>query len=86
MIRAVVSRGGRPDLAGEYLERLRTPTLFIVGGNDEEVLELNREAIARIGGPYSLSVVHGASHLFEEPGALESVVDEAVAYFAEHLA
>lgn len=86
VIRAIVSRGGRPDLAAEYLERLRTPTLFIVGGNDEEVLELNREAIARIGGPYSLSVVHGASHLFEEPGALESVIDEAVAYFAEHLA
>ena len=86
LIRAVVSRGGRPDLAAGYLEQLRTPTLFIVGGNDEEVLELNREAIARIGGPYSLSVVHGASHLFEEPGALDSVVDEAVAYFAEHLA
>jgi putative phosphoribosyl transferase len=49
------------------------------------VLELNREAIAKVGGPYSLSVVHGASHLFEEPGALDSVVDEAVAYFAEHL-
>ena len=86
MIRAVVSRGGRPDLAGDYLEQLRTPTLFIVGGNDEEVLELNREAIAKIGGPYSLSVVHGASHLFEEPGTLDTVVDEAVAYFAEHLA
>lgn len=85
-IRAIVSRGGRPDLAAEYLERLRTPTLCIVGGNDEEVLELNREAIARLGGPYSLSVVHGASHLFEEPGALESVIDETVAFFAEHLA
>jgi putative phosphoribosyl transferase len=86
MIRAIVSRGGRPDLAADYLERLRTPTLFIVGGDDDEVLELNREAIAKIGGPYSLSVVHGATHLFEEPGALESVIDEAVAYFAEHLA
>ena len=86
LIRAIVSRGGRPDLAADYLQQLRTPTLFIVGGNDEEVLELNREAIAKIGGPYSLSVVHGATHLFEEPGALDSVVDEAVAYFAEHLA
>lgn len=86
LIRAIVSRGGRPDLAAKYLERLRTPTLFIVGGDDEEVLELNREAIAKIGGPYSLSVVHGATHLFEEPGALESVIDEAIAYFAEHLA
>lgn len=85
LIRAVVSRGGRPDLAADYLEKLRTPTLFIVGGDDQEVLELNREAIAKVGGPYSLSVVHGASHLFEEPGALDSVVDEAVAYFAEHL-
>jgi pimeloyl-ACP methyl ester carboxylesterase len=73
-------------LAADYLQQLRTPTLFIVGGNDEEVLELNREAIAKIGGPYSLSVVHGATHLFEEPGALDNVVDEAVAYFAEHLA
>lgn len=85
LIRAIVSRGGRPDLAVGHLERLRTPTLFIVGSEDEDVLELNREAIARIGGPYSLSVVHGASHLFEEPGALDAVVDQAVAYFAEHL-
>lgn len=85
LIRAIVSRGGRPDLALAHLERLRTPTLFIVGSEDEDVLELNREAIARIGGPYSLSVVHGASHLFEEPGALDAVVDRAVAYFAEHL-
>lgn len=85
-IRAVVSRGGRPDLAASYLDQLRTPTLFIVGGNDSDVLELNREAIARIGGPYSLSVVHGATHLFEEAGAMDHVVDEAVAYFAEHLA
>lgn len=85
-IRAVVSRGGRPDLAGEHLGELRTPTLFIVGGDDSEVLELNREAISRIGGPYSLSVVHGATHLFEEPGAMDRVTEEAIAYFAEHLA
>lgn len=84
-VRAVVSRGGRPDLAGRALKDLHTPTLFIVGGNDAEVLELNREAIAEVGGPYSLHVVHGASHLFEEPGALDRVVEEAIAYFAEHL-
>lgn len=85
-IRAVVSRGGRPDLAGSYLGDLQIPTLFVVGGADTKVLELNREAIAQLNGPYSLSVVHGATHLFEEPGAMENVVDEAVAYFAEHLA
>lgn len=85
IIRAIVSRGGRPDLAAGHLDKLRTPTLFIVGSEDEDVLELNREAIAKIGGPYSLSVVHGASHLFEEAGALDAVIDEAVAYFAEHL-
>jgi putative phosphoribosyl transferase len=84
-VRAVVSRGGRPDLAGESLVQLHTPTLFIVGGNDTDVLHLNREAIATIGGPYSLHVVHGATHLFEEPGALDRVVEEAIAYFAEHL-
>jgi putative phosphoribosyl transferase len=85
-IRAVVSRGGRPDLAGSYLKDLQTPTLFVVGGADTKVLELNREAISQLNGQYSLSVVHGASHLFEEPGAMESVMDEAVEYFAEHLA
>lgn len=84
-VRAVVSRGGRPDLAGDYLPMLRVPTLFIVGGADVDVLARNREAIARISGPHTLSIVPGATHLFEEPGALDAVVRKTIAYFSEHL-
>jgi putative phosphoribosyl transferase len=84
-VRAVVSRGGRPDLAGDYLPLLRVPTLFIVGGADVDVLARNREAIARISGPHTLHVVPGATHLFPEPGALDAVERAAVAYFVEHL-
>ncbi|MGY1673121.1 dienelactone hydrolase family protein [Geodermatophilus sp. SYSU D00710] len=72
---AVVSRGGRPDLAGEALERLRAPTLLIVGGADERVLELNRAATARLRAVHELAVVPGATHLFPEPGALRHVVE-----------
>ncbi|MGY1829501.1 dienelactone hydrolase family protein [Geodermatophilus sp. SYSU D01180] len=75
---AVVSRGGRPDLAGEALVRVRAPTLLVVGGADEQVLALNREAAARLGGPAELTVVPGATHLFPEPGALEQVVDRTL--------
>src|SRR5688500_11669172 len=70
-VRAVVSRGGRPDLAGEALARVRTPTLLIVGGADAPVIALNRQAMAAMSAPVSLEIIPGASHLFEEPGALE---------------
>lgn len=82
-ITAVVSRGGRPDLA-HNLSRVRCPTLLIVGGNDPEVLELNRVAQTRLGGLAELSVVPRASHLFEEPGALERVAQLAGDWFALH--
>lgn len=83
---AIVSRGGRPDLAGEAIERVTVPTLLIVGGEDRHVLELNRHARERLGGPSALEVVPGAGHLFEEPGALERVADLAVAWITDHLA
>jgi putative phosphoribosyl transferase len=83
---AVVSRGGRPDLAREALASVRAPTLLIVGGNDEIVLELNREAFDRLSGLRQLDVVPGATHLFEEPGALEEVARLARAWFVHYLA
>jgi dienelactone hydrolase len=83
---AVVSRGGRPDLAGEALRRVYAPTLLIVGGNDPEVLRLNKQALAALGGEARLEVVPGATHLFEEPGALERVAALARDWFLEHLA
>ena len=76
-VAAVVSRGGRPDLAGERLPLVRAPTLLIVGGRDDVVVQLNRRAQARLGGPSHLEVVPGATHLFEEPGALETVAELA---------
>ncbi len=83
---AVVSRGGRPDLAGdEVLARVRAPTLFIVGGLDAGVLELNQEAFARLRCPKEFSIVPGATHLFEEPGTLEEVAGLAAGWFARHL-
>jgi putative phosphoribosyl transferase len=84
-VAAVVSRGGRPDLAGDHLARVRAPTLLIVGGRDQLVLELNRQAQARLAAPSRLEVVPGATHLFEEPGALEQVARLAAAWFTEHL-
>ncbi len=84
-IAAVVSRGGRPDLAGSSLRLVRAPTLLIVGGEDHQVLELNRRAAAKMEGPNRLWVVPGASHLFSEPGALQSVAELARAWFADHL-
>lgn len=83
---AIVSRGGRPDLAGEALSFVRAPVLLIVGGNDTDVLSLNRIALARLGGHSSLSVVPGASHLFPEPGALDRVVVLAREWFETWLA
>ena len=82
---AVVSRGGRPDLAGRYLADVVAPTLLIVGGHDEVVLELNRRAQAAIPGECQLTVVPGATHLFEEPGTLEQVAALARDWFIKHL-
>jgi len=84
-VRAVVSRGGRPDLAAERLEEVSAATLLIVGELDETVLELNRRALSTLRCPAALQVVPGATHLFEEHGALERVADLAVAWFNEHL-
>ena len=82
---AVVSRGGRPDLAGSRLPDVRCPTLLIVGGDDQQVLTLNRRAQSRLTCPSRLVVVRGATHLFEEKGALERVADLARDWFLTHL-
>jgi putative phosphoribosyl transferase len=84
-IRAVVSRGGRPDLAGQRLAEVRADVLLIVGGRDEAVLALNRDAQRALRVPSELAIVPGATHLFEEPGALEDVAGRAADWFAEHL-
>ena len=84
-VRAVVSRGGRPDLAGDALDEVRAPTLLIVGGHDREVLALNQRAVERLRAPTRLEIVPGATHLFEEPGALEAVARLARDWFVEHL-
>lgn len=84
-VQAVVSRGGRPDLAGPALAAVTAPTLLIVGGRDEMVLDLNRRAQGTLGGESRLEVVPGATHLFEEPGALEAVSDLAADWFTAHL-
>ncbi len=82
---AVVSRGGRPDLAGAYLSRVAAPTLLVVGGADEVVLRLNREAAARMTAPRQIAIVPGATHLFEEPGTLAEVARLAREWFARFL-
>jgi putative phosphoribosyl transferase len=82
---AVVSRGGRPDLADATLPAVTAPTLLIVGGHDDLVLRLNREAQARMSCESELAVVPGATHLFEEPGALETVAELATDWFTRHL-
>jgi predicted phosphoribosyltransferase/dienelactone hydrolase len=84
-VAAVVSRGGRPDLAMAHLGAVRAPTLLIVGGDDHAVLEANRAAAARLGCPHRVDVVPGASHLFEEPGTLEQAAALAAAWFVRHL-
>jgi putative phosphoribosyl transferase len=84
-IGAIVSRGGRPDLAGDVLDRIHVPTLLIVGGNDFGVIELNEDALARLRGPKALEIVPGATHLFAEPGALDAVIDHAARWFAQYL-
>lgn len=85
VVHAVVSRGGRPDLAGGALPHVKAPTLLIVGGRDEVVLGLNRDAYEVLQCEKHLDVVSGATHLFEEHGALERVAELASAWFAEHL-
>jgi len=85
-VKAIVSRGGRPDLAGRRLRAVRVPTLLIVGGDDTDVLELNRQALAEIeAADKELAVVPGATHLFEEPGALAEVSRLAAEWFTDHL-
>ena len=84
-IKAVVSRGGRPDLAGKNLSKVKAPTLLIVGGDDTEVLELNRQALKLIGVEKKLEVVPGATHLFEESGKLLEAAKLAIDWFEKHL-
>jgi putative phosphoribosyl transferase len=83
-IKAVVSRGGRPDLAARHLSKVKAPTLLIVGGNDPEVLEMKREAMKRIPAEKKLEIVPGATHLFEERGKLEVVARLAIDWFSRH--
>ena len=85
-VAAVVSRGGRPDLAGDALPAVRASSLLIVGGHDEAVIGLNRRAMARMQAPVTLEIVPGATHLFEEPGTLEEVARLARDWFVRHLA
>ncbi len=84
-IAAVVSRGGRPDLAGDALPLVRAPTLLVVGGDDFGVIELNEEALARLRAPKALEIVPGATHLFPEPGAMEAVIAHAAQWFGRYL-
>jgi putative phosphoribosyl transferase len=84
-IKAIVSRGGRPDLAMPYLDRVVAPTLLIVGERDLEVLQLNRQALARLAAEKELAIVSGATHLFEEPGTLEQAADLAKNWFINYL-
>lgn len=85
LVQAVVSRGGRPDLAGEAIDRVIAPTQLIVGERDEFVLQLNQEAFARLRCEKRLSIVPGATHLFDEPGAIEEVASLAATWFRQHL-
>jgi pimeloyl-ACP methyl ester carboxylesterase len=82
---AVVSRGGRPDLASEALRRVKSPTLLIVGGDDDVVIQLNEQALRELRCKKELRIIPGASHLFEEPGTLEQVAHSAAEWFQEHL-
>jgi pimeloyl-ACP methyl ester carboxylesterase len=83
-ISAIVSRGGRPDLAGKILPRVKAPTLLIVGGNDSQVIEMNEEAFNILTIEKQIVIVSGATHLFEEPGTLEQVARLAADWFVTH--
>lgn len=85
VVQAIVSRGGRPDLAGTALAEVCAPTLLIVGGNDALVIALNQQALAQLRGEKRLAIIPGASHLFEEPGALEEVARQAREWFLRYL-
>jgi dienelactone hydrolase len=85
LVHAIVSRGGRPDLAGRALPRVAAPTLFIVGGHDHAVIQLNRHAMHQMTAPAQLHIVDGATHLFEEPGALQEVERLTGDWFAKYL-
>jgi putative phosphoribosyl transferase len=85
-VKTIVSRGGRPDLAGDILPQVVAPTLLIVGSLDHHVIELNRMAYERLGGPKELVIIEGAGHLFEEPGTLAEVERHATHWFRYHLA
>jgi len=84
-VRAVVSRGGRPDLAGDALHDVQAPTLMIVGGRDPRILEANRQASRELSAPHRITVIPDATHLFEEPGALEKVAALAADWFGQYL-
>ncbi|WKU03887.1 dienelactone hydrolase family protein [Micromonospora sp. HUAS LYJ1] len=84
-VAAVVSRGGRPDLAGPALSGVRAPTLLLVGGLDDQVITVNEQAAEVLAAPHELRVVSGAGHLFEEPGTLDQVADAAADWFTRHL-
>ena len=84
-IQAIVSRGGRPDLAEAYLPSVTAPTMLIVGGDDEPVIEMNRAAYRLLSCPKRLVIVPGATHLFEEPGTLEEVAEHALIWFQQHV-
>jgi putative phosphoribosyl transferase len=85
-VRAIVSRGGRPDLAAHALDEVWAPTLLIVGGYDEPILDFNRDALGRLRGVKALRIVPRAGHLFEEPGTMAHVIELARAWFDKHLA
>jgi pimeloyl-ACP methyl ester carboxylesterase len=86
VVGAVVPRGGRPDLAGDALPRVKAPTQLIGGGEDRQVIALNRQASALLHGEHRIDIVPGATHLFEEPGTLEDVARLACSWFTQHLA
>ena len=85
LVRAVVSRGGRPDLAADFLPQVKAPVLLIVGEHDPEVISLNKKALARLNNSSRLDIIPRATHLFEEPGALEDVAHLAANWFGEHM-
>jgi len=84
VVRAIVSRGGRPDLANGWLQQVLAPTLLIVGGDDEPVIGMNRDAMRQMGATVELTIVPGATHLFEEAGTLEQVMRLSAAWFGRH--
>ncbi len=84
-VAAIVSRGGRPDLAMDYLDKVKAPTLLIVGGNDRPVIAMNREAFENLKCKKDIVVIPGATHLFEEPGALDEVARLAADWFLKHM-